>query len=204
MKLEYITTNINKSSHSFFKSIVENMNEGVFVVDENFKFIYSNSAFSKMLNIEKIEMNGSCIKDFISEPDKESFDIKLSMIKKGIDEQFDVNFKINSGNRLFNISPKSEFNEKEKFSGFFGIVKDITEDRNVHSSLSISDDILEEIGTLFIVGNTFGEILYCAPSVKNILGFAPGEMLKNGWFEKTFFDEKQKESLKNKYQLISS
>ncbi len=203
MKFEYITPTLNKSSHSFFKSIVENMNEGVFVVDEDYKFIYSNSSFSKMLQTQNNPINGASIKSFITEGDMDNFDIKLSMIKKGIDEKFDVNFNVQSHNRLFSISPKAEFNDKNEFTGFFGIVKDITEDRIVHSSLSISDDILEEIGTLFIVGNTFGEILYCAPSVKNILGYEPGEMLKNGWFNKTFLNSSQILEAKKRYQDTS-
>lgn len=189
MKFDFITPEISKTSDSLFKSIVENMGSGVFVVDENYKFIYANPSFCEMFLRDKASIIGTDISDYILDSNKDSFDVKLRMISKGINDPFDINFEVGVSSRLFSLSPKSDFNDKNNFAGFFAVVKDITEDRSVHSSMSISDDILEEIGTLFIVGNSLGEILYCAPSVKQILGYDSGEMLKNGWYTKTFLND---------------
>jgi PAS domain S-box-containing protein len=64
--------------------------------------------------------------------------------------------------------------------GVFGIViavrlRLITSVKNSHSNL-------EKLNVLSIVANKAGEIVFVSPSVRNLLGYEPKELLKDGWW----------------------
>ena len=65
--------------------------------------------------------------------------------------------------------------------GVFAIViavrlKLITSVKNSHSNL-------EKLNVLSIVANKSGEIIFVSPSVRNLLGYDPKELVKNGWWD---------------------
>jgi PAS domain S-box-containing protein len=67
--------------------------------------------------------------------------------------------------------------------GVFGIVmtvrlKHISDVKNSYSNL-------ERLNVLSIVANKTGEIVYISPSVKSLLGYAPNELMKDGWWSST-------------------
>jgi PAS domain S-box-containing protein len=64
--------------------------------------------------------------------------------------------------------------------GVFGIVmtvrlKLISEVKNSYSNL-------EKLNVLSIVANKSGDIVFVSPSVKSLLGYAPNELMKDGWW----------------------
>ena len=75
------------------------------------------------------------------------------------------------------------FNPVERlgYVNIFGL--DITGRENSRMRLELSDDILSSIGNLVLVSNSQGLITYVSPSVTNILGYAPEEIMGNGWWE---------------------
>jgi PAS domain S-box-containing protein len=64
--------------------------------------------------------------------------------------------------------------------GVFGMViavrlKLISKVKNSHSNL-------EKLNVLSIVANKTGEIVFVSPSVRNLLGYEPKELVKDGWW----------------------
>lgn len=49
----------------------------------------------------------------------------------------------------------------------------------------VFNTILERLNNLIIVANSEGMVNYVSPSVKNVLGYEPHELLGNGWWEST-------------------
>jgi len=49
----------------------------------------------------------------------------------------------------------------------------------------VFNTILQRLNNLIIVANAEGKVDYVSPSVKNVLGFEPKELLGNGWWEFT-------------------
>jgi len=60
---------------------------------------------------------------------------------------------------------------------------DVTERETEKLRLALSDEILNSIGNLVLVANTKAEIVYVSPSVRNIIGYEPNEILGEGWWE---------------------
>jgi PAS domain S-box-containing protein len=64
--------------------------------------------------------------------------------------------------------------------GVFGIVTAVR--LKLISSVKNSNSNLEKLNVLSIVANKSGEIVFVSPSVKNLLGYEPGELVKDGWW----------------------
>jgi len=64
--------------------------------------------------------------------------------------------------------------------GVFGIV--ITVRLKLISSVKNSQSNLEKLNVLSIVANKAGEIVFVSPSVQNLLGYDPKELVKEGWW----------------------
>jgi PAS domain S-box-containing protein len=64
--------------------------------------------------------------------------------------------------------------------GVFGIV--ITVRLKLISSVKNSHSNLEKLNVLSIVANKSGEIVFISPSVRNLLGYDPKELVKDGWW----------------------
>jgi PAS domain S-box-containing protein len=64
--------------------------------------------------------------------------------------------------------------------GVFGIV--ITVRLKLISSVKNSHSNLEKLNVLSIVANKAGEIVFVSPSVRNLLGYDPKELVKDGWW----------------------
>jgi PAS domain S-box-containing protein len=64
--------------------------------------------------------------------------------------------------------------------GVFGIVLAVR--LRLISSVKNSNSNLEKLNVLSIVANKAGEIVYVSPSVQNLLGYEPYELVKDGWW----------------------
>lgn len=64
--------------------------------------------------------------------------------------------------------------------GVFGIV--IAVRLKLISSIKNSHSNLEKLNVLSIVANKAGDIVYISPSVRNLLGYEPKDLVKNGWW----------------------
>jgi len=51
------------------------------------------------------------------------------------------------------------------------------------SSVKQSHDNLEKLNVMSIVANKSGEIVFVSPSVQRLLGYEPGELVKDGWWK---------------------
>jgi PAS domain S-box-containing protein len=65
--------------------------------------------------------------------------------------------------------------------GVFGIV--MTVRLKLISSVKNSYSSLEKLNVLSIVANKAGEIVFVSPSARNLLGYEPGELIKDGWWK---------------------
>lgn len=64
--------------------------------------------------------------------------------------------------------------------GVFGIV--LTVRLRLISSVQKSHSNLEKLNVLSIVANKTGEIVFISPSVRNLLGYEPQDLVKDGWW----------------------
>jgi PAS domain S-box-containing protein len=65
-----------------------------------------------------------------------------------------------------------------------GMYRNITAFREAERSLRLSDQILQCVGALVIAADSSGRITYLGPSVRDMLGYEPSDLLGDGWWER--------------------
>ena len=61
-------------------------------------------------------------------------------------------------------------------------ISDITQKQTLAERLQFSDDILSQVDHIVLVANANAEIVFVTPSVKQILGYAPQDVMGQGWW----------------------
>ncbi|HMA33249.1 MAG TPA: PAS domain S-box protein [Chloroflexia bacterium] len=73
---------------------------------------------------------------------------------------------------------------------------DITELARTEEHLRLSEQVLQYVGTLVLIANGQGQIVYATPSVQTVLGYAPAELLGDGWWALSRADPADREQEK--------
>ena len=77
-----------------------------------------------------------------------------------------------------------------------GIVRDITERKVAQERLGLSDQILHAIGDMVLVADAEGAIVFASPSVEQVLGWGPSEVLGEGWWEVAYPEAVEREAIR--------
>lgn len=123
-------------SEERFKDLVEAMNDGFGMDDENGYLTYINVKFSEMLGYSQEEMLGKKAFAFLAEASQETYLMENRDRRKGVYRPYEVNWKRKDGKLIHTIvSPKAILDTDEKFLGTYAVITDISERKAVEMKL---------------------------------------------------------------------
>jgi len=129
--------------------ILENVQEGIGILDENENIIYCNPSYGLLFESEIENLIGRNIQEFISEDSSGKFKDAVKKRKSGIKEKYEINIKTNKGNRKtvsVNVTPK--YDSTGKYSGSIGLVRDITKQVEEREILIREKQFAEEMNRI--------------------------------------------------------
>ncbi|MBW8001815.1 MAG: PAS domain S-box protein [Planctomycetes bacterium] len=134
-----------RDSEKKYHDLVETMNEGMEVTDENFNFTYVNARFAEMLGYKPKDMIGHALVDFVDESHKKLMANQMNKRQKGQAGNFDLIWNAKDGHKVYTIaSPKGIFDDDGNFMGSFGVITDITARKLTEQALLESEDRLRD------------------------------------------------------------
>jgi PAS domain S-box-containing protein len=137
-----------RQSEKRYRMLVETMNEGLGLQDENGVWVYVNDRFSEMLGYTRDEMIGNRVTDFLSETDQAIYQEQVDRRRRGEVESYGLSWMTKDGQRVFTrVSPKAIFNERGQFKGSFAIVTDMTERKRAEEALKESEKQLRALSS---------------------------------------------------------
>lgn len=115
---------------------IENMGEGVCILDKNFALTFVNPKFCEITGYPKDELLGKYALRFVKGGSKKILKKELEKRRKGQSSRYTLKFKKKGGEEIFLlISGVPRFDEKGKFAGTIAIVSDITERKRLEKRL---------------------------------------------------------------------
>ncbi|MDH5662718.1 MAG: PAS domain S-box protein [Elusimicrobiota bacterium] len=116
--------------------LIENMGEGLCVLDKNFAPTFVNPKFCEITGYCKDELLGKSPFKFIKGGSKNRLKKELEKRHKGESSRYTVKVRKKNGEEaFFLVSGVPRFDEKGKFSGTIAIVSDITERKKLEKEL---------------------------------------------------------------------
>lgn len=135
--------NALEESKTRYRILVENMNEGLAIDDENGKLTYVNRAFCKMLGYEPEELVGKTWTGLTEEMDQIGFKKKRDERKKGVSASYELTWISKTGEKVPTIVSATPFHDREdNFVGTFAVITEISAQKVAEETVQFYLDLL--------------------------------------------------------------
>lgn len=137
-----------RQSEKRYRMLVDTLNEGLGVQDENGLWVYVNERLCEMLGYSRDEMIGRSLTSFLSEADQKVYREQVARRRGGEVETYELSwFKKDRQPISTLVSPKPIFDERGQFKGSFAVVTDITARKQAEEALRESERQLRDLSS---------------------------------------------------------
>ena len=131
-----------------YRMLVETMNDGLFLMDENFLITFANNRLFEILGYPKDKIIGMSVHNFLNVSNQRIFDEQMELHKKGDHTVYELTFTGKDGQKISAIvSPSAIIDADGQFKGSLGVITDISERKQLEAQL-IQAQKMEAIGIL--------------------------------------------------------
>jgi PAS domain S-box-containing protein len=133
-----------QKSEERYRHLVETMNEGLAMADQNYVFTYVNKTFCEMLGYSRDELIDHNLIEFIHDDNKEFMKTQMARRRMGEAKRFDLVWRAKNGHKIYTlVSPRGFLDAEGHFVGSLGVLTDITDRKQVEEALRKAHDRLE-------------------------------------------------------------
>lgn len=125
-----------------FRDLVENMNEGLIVQNNEGSITFVNNFFANIINFPKEELVGLCINDFLDEENSFILRNLLYNTDQTKIENAEIAWRVNKNHKIYTIiTPSFLFDENNDIVGRFLMVSDITQRKEMELELNMAHEL---------------------------------------------------------------
>jgi PAS domain S-box-containing protein len=135
-----------RESEAKYHLLVESLNQGIWMIDENAVTIFVNPRMAEMLGYKAEEMLSRHLFSFIDKPCIQIATQKLALRRQGIRERHDFEFIHKDGSRIYTRLETSPIIDIDgNYRGALAGVQDITENKRAEKALRETKDYLDKL-----------------------------------------------------------
>ncbi len=117
-----------RDSEERFRNLVESMNDGLLVVDNQLRFTYINEKMADFLKVDSGEIVGDGLLNYLDAKNKKIIKNQWEKRKRGGSESYELTWTARDNTNVVTIiSPRTVWGPNKEFKGSFSVVTDITE-----------------------------------------------------------------------------
>ena len=135
---------LNKKAHQY-RELVENIWEGIGIVDTDEKFIFANPAAENIMGVEPGRLVGRNLKEFISKKELLKIQRQTIIRSEGLKSTYELEINSEGDKRILLVTATPQFDKKETYTGTFGIFRDITDRKNAEQALKKNEAKLKDL-----------------------------------------------------------
>ena len=135
--------NALRESEERYRTLVETMNDGLVIDDEECIFTYANVAFCTMLEYKPSEIIGKCWVDFTKDKDFDFARTKIEERTRGQSGRYELEWKTKSGRIVPTIvSASPVYDSKDNLAGTFAVITEIADQKEAEDTVQFYLDLL--------------------------------------------------------------
>jgi PAS domain S-box-containing protein len=144
-----------------FRSIVEQVTDGIWMVDAEWRTVFANPALTQLLGYTAEEMLGRSPLDFVPDEHREAVCASMRSRERGSRARSDFPLQAKDGRQLWTISRASPLSGPDgAFTGAITIVTDVTAQREAKAEARRREEALREMAKLESLGVLAGGIAH--------------------------------------------
>ncbi len=133
-----------RESEERYRQLVETMNEGLAMADQNYVFTFVNERLSEMLGYSRGEMVGRYMLDFVHDDYKKFMEDQMARRARGEEKSYEIDWRAKDGRRVYTlISPRGFYDANGRLTGSLGVLTDITDRKRAEDALQKAHAELE-------------------------------------------------------------
>jgi PAS domain S-box-containing protein len=170
-----------------YRAIVETSLDGIYQVDRSGRFMFINESFANMSGYVREELVGKHFADLLSEGTLPRIAGMVEDVFSGKNVRDEAWVKHRDGHEIPVIFSATPLRANGKIIGLTGILRDITERRQLEEALRLKEEyfqaIIENSMDGILVLDREGAIKYESPSFERLWGYKPQERVGKSGFE---------------------
>jgi PAS domain S-box-containing protein len=131
-----------KKSEERYRTLIENMGEGVGLLNHEGIFEFANPGAEKIFEVERGGLDGLSLYDFLPDKKNEIIEELTQQRIQGKSSVYEHEIVFKSGHRKFMLGTVTPRFDGEKFIGTFGIFRDITTRKQVEEEMKSKNELL--------------------------------------------------------------
>jgi two-component system, cell cycle sensor histidine kinase and response regulator CckA len=165
-----------------YRSLVENLGEGITIIDSSLRFTFANPAADRMLGFTTGGLVGRGIATLLSAEGLAGIRTRMMRQTKGERDNYVQEFIRPDGmRRLVEITATPQYDGRGEYSGSFEVLHDITERTRAQEDLRQSEEryhlLLDTLHEGIWAGDAEGRTSFVNPRMAQLLGYEEEEML---------------------------
>lgn len=187
-----------KVSEEKYRFLVENAQEGIWIIDSEAKTSFVNQFMADILGYSRDEMLGQPLFAFMDENAFELGSYYLERRQQGITENHNFEFLSKDGTKVYtDLKTAPLLNERGEYDGAFAFVSDITEKRLIEQRLKESEEkyrlIIENANDLITILNSKYESEFINEKIYlKLLGYSEEDLVGKSALEFVHPDDQKK------------
>ncbi|MCG3219969.1 MAG: PAS domain S-box protein, partial [Candidatus Heimdallarchaeota archaeon] len=181
-----------RESEEKYRSLIETMNDGLFILDNNQVITFINNRFCKMLDYSEKELLGKEINTLIQEEYRSVVE-GMKLGRKEKIEQYELRFLNKNGSIIHTILSPNSMYKGGKFIGSVCVVTDITEKKEAEEILRESEKrfrrLFEDAAIGINLTNLEGRITASNTALQNMLGYNFDELNRMNFTDFTYQED---------------
>lgn len=165
-------------SENRYKCIVENLNEGIWVIDRYNNIRFANQALANMLGYSVEDLLGRSVFEFEAEDSQQQCKKHIAERKKGTVGIYELEVLHKQGHEIilqFESAPI--FDAQNNFDGLVESIQDITSVRSQQLQLKMLSSAVEQSGSMVMIADQDANIEYVNPKLCNVTNYTAEELI---------------------------
>jgi PAS domain S-box-containing protein len=130
-----------RSSELYHRHILENLGEGVAIVDLNENFTFANASADKIFGVDSGKLISRNLIEFTTAESLQTIQAEAENINSGKSVEYEIEIMKECGNNSFiSVTAKPEFNDNNEIIGILGIYRDISKRKKIEDEMKLRLD----------------------------------------------------------------
>jgi len=167
-----------RESEERYRSLIENMGEGVGFLNTEETFDFANPSAEKIFGVGKGGLKGLCLNDFLLQENIDLIKKETKKRSEGITSTYELEIFLKDGSKKDILVTATPSFEDNMFTGTFGIFRDITAFRKAQETISMLAHVARSIKECVSITDMTDKIIFVNSAFLKTYQYEEHELLE--------------------------